>query len=93
MADEAVTPERETVEVTDVSSASNALEGLLDLGDTPPRKPSAGNAEAQVEDANPEMAAAEASQLPDAEMEDKFIDFVMDESLDEEEQSYLMNTL
>ena len=40
-----------------------------------------------------EMAEAEASQLPDVEMEDKYIDFVMDESLDEEEQSYLMNTL
>ena len=40
-----------------------------------------------------EMAEAEASQLPDAEMEDKFIDFVMDESLEEEEQSYLMNAL
>ena len=40
-----------------------------------------------------EMAEAEASQLPDAEMEDKYIDFVMDESLEEEEQSYLMNAL
>ena len=40
-----------------------------------------------------EMAAAEASQLPDAEMEDKYMDFVLDESLDDEEQSYLMNAL
>ena len=40
-----------------------------------------------------EMAEAEASQLPDAEMEDKYMDFVLDESLDDEEQSYLMNAL
>jgi len=40
-----------------------------------------------------EMADAEASQLPDAEMEDKYINFVMEESLDDEEQSYLMNAL
>ena len=40
-----------------------------------------------------EMADAEASQLPDAEMEDNYISFVMEESLDDEEQSYLMNAL
>ena len=40
-----------------------------------------------------EMAEAEASQLPDAEMEDKYMDFVLDQSLDDEEQSYLMNAL
>lgn len=40
-----------------------------------------------------EMDAAVASQLPDAEMEDKYLDFVLDESLDDEEQSYLMNAL
>ena len=40
-----------------------------------------------------EMAEAEASQLPDAEMEDKYMDFVVNESLDNEEQSYLMNAL
>ena len=40
-----------------------------------------------------EMAAAQASQLPDAEMEDKYMDFVVNESLDSEEQSYLMNAL
>ena len=40
-----------------------------------------------------EMAEAEASQLPDAEMEDKYMDFVLDESLDDDEQSYLMNAL
>ena len=40
-----------------------------------------------------EMAAAEASQLPDAEMEDKYMDFVLDQSLDDDEQSYLMNAL
>ena len=40
-----------------------------------------------------EMAAAEASQLSDAEMEDKYMDFVLDQSLDDDEQSYLMNAL
>ena len=40
-----------------------------------------------------EMADAEASQLPDAEMEDKYMDFVLDQSLDDDEQSYLMNAL
>jgi len=40
-----------------------------------------------------EMAAAEASQLPDEEMEDNYLDFVIDESLSEEEQTYLMNSL
>ena len=40
-----------------------------------------------------EMAEAEASQLPDEEMEEGYIEFVMSEALDEEEQSYLMNTL
>ena len=39
------------------------------------------------------MAAAEASQLPDAEMEDKYMDFVLDQSLDDDEQGYLMNAL
>ena len=70
MADEMATPEREAMEVTDVSSASNALEGLLDLGDTPPRQPSDDNAEEQVEeDANPEMEAAE-DDTPVAESDD-----------------------
>ncbi len=40
-----------------------------------------------------EMAAVEASQLPDEQMEDDYVDFVMNEALDEEEQMYLMNTL
>ena len=40
-----------------------------------------------------EMAEAEASQLPDVEMEDKYMDFVVNESLDNKEQSYLMNAL
>ena len=40
-----------------------------------------------------EMAEVEASQLPDEEMEEGYIEFVMNEALDEEEQSYLMNTL
>tara|TARA_R110002124_G_scaffold91193_8_gene232278 strand:- start:9524 stop:10381 length:858 start_codon:yes stop_codon:yes gene_type:complete len=40
-----------------------------------------------------EMAEVEASQLPDAEMEDEYMDFVVNESLDSEEQNYLMNAL
>ena len=40
-----------------------------------------------------EMDEAMASQLPDADMEDKYLDFVLEESLDDEEQSYLMNAL
>ena len=40
-----------------------------------------------------EMAAVEASQLPDQEMEDNYVDFVINEALVPEEQSYLMNTL
>ena len=40
-----------------------------------------------------EMAEVEASQLPDEEMEGDYVDFVMSEALDQEEQSYLMNTL
>ena len=40
-----------------------------------------------------EMDEAMESQLPDAEMEDKHMEFVFEESLDDEEQSYLMNAL
>jgi len=40
-----------------------------------------------------EMAEVEASQLPDEEMEDNYLDFIIDESLEEEEQTYLMNAL
>ena len=40
-----------------------------------------------------EMAEVEASQLPDDEMEEGYLDYVVDESLDNEEQSYLMNAL
>ena len=40
-----------------------------------------------------EMAAVEASQLPDAEVESDYVDFVMNEALDGEEQSYLMTAL
>ena len=40
-----------------------------------------------------EMAEAEASQLPDDEMEEDYIDFILDESLNDEEQMYLMNAL
>ena len=40
-----------------------------------------------------EMAEVKASQLPDEQMEDEFIDFVLNESLTSDEQMYLMNTL
>ena len=40
-----------------------------------------------------EMAAAKASQLPDEQMEDDYIDYVMNEALSQEEQTYLMNAL
>lgn len=40
-----------------------------------------------------EMAAVEASQLPDDEMEEEYVGFILDESLDEEEQEYLLNAL
>ena len=40
-----------------------------------------------------EMAAAQASQLPDEQMEDEYITYVMNEALDQEEQMYLMNAL
>ena len=40
-----------------------------------------------------EMAEVEASQLPDQEMEDDYVDFVINEALDPEEQTYLMNAL
>ena len=40
-----------------------------------------------------EMAEVEASQLPDADMEKDYMDFVVGESLDSEEQNYLMNAL
>ena len=36
---------------------------------------------------------AEASQLPDEEMEGDFVDYVLDESLEPEEQDYLMGAL
>ena len=39
------------------------------------------------------IAAVEASQLPDEEMEEDYVDFVISEALDPEEQSYLMNAL
>ena len=40
-----------------------------------------------------EMAEVEASQLPDDEMEDNYIKFMMDESLNDEEQDYLAEAL
>ena len=36
---------------------------------------------------------AEASQLPDEEMEGNFVDFILDEALEPEEQDYLMGAL
>ena len=40
-----------------------------------------------------DMASVEASQLPDEQMEDDYLDFIVDEALIEEEQTYLMNAL
>ena len=40
-----------------------------------------------------EMAAVEASQLPDEEMEDEYAGFVLDEALTPEDQDYLLNVL
>ena len=40
-----------------------------------------------------EKEEAEASQLPDGEMEDGYLDFVLKESLDQEDQDYLMGVL
>ena len=40
-----------------------------------------------------EMAAAEASQLPDDEMEEDYTGYVLEQSLDVEEQEYLMGVL
>jgi hypothetical protein len=37
-----------------------------------------------------EQAMAEESQVPDDQMEDDYMGFVLDESLDETEQEYLM---
>ena len=40
-----------------------------------------------------EMAEVEASQLSDNEMEENYLDFIVSESLDNEEQTYLMSKL
>lgn len=40
-----------------------------------------------------EQANAEATQLPDDEMEDKYMDFIFEESLQADEQEYLMEAL
>ena len=40
-----------------------------------------------------EKEAAKASQLPDDEMEEDYTDYVLEESLDTEDQEYLMNAL
>jgi len=40
-----------------------------------------------------EMAAAEASQLPDEEMESNYLTYVLNESLEPEDQEYLMSVL
>ena len=40
-----------------------------------------------------EMAEAEASQLPDQKMEDNYLEYILNESLDQEEQTYLMSVL
>ena len=40
-----------------------------------------------------EEAAVEASQVPDEQMEEDYIEFIMDEALSNEEQTYLMSKL
>ena len=40
-----------------------------------------------------EEAAVEASQVPDEKMEEDYIEFIIDESLEDEEQTYLMSRL
>ena len=40
-----------------------------------------------------EQMDAEASQVPDGQMEDEFVDHVVDTALDDDEQSYLMSAL
>ena len=40
-----------------------------------------------------EMAEAEASQLPDEKMEEKYEEFILDKALDTEDQQYLTNAL
>jgi len=52
--------------------------------------------EAVPEDTYPNATPEEiqaADQRPDAEMEDNYMEFILDESLNEKEQMYLMNTL
>ena len=40
-----------------------------------------------------EEAAVEASQVPDEQMEEDYLEFIVDESLDDEEKTYLMSKL
>jgi len=40
-----------------------------------------------------EMEEAKASQLPDTQMEEEYAEFILDESLNENDQTYLMNAL
>ena len=50
--------------------------------------------DAPVDTYTPEdQANAEETQLPDEQMEDTYIEFILNEALDSEEQEYLMNTL
>ena len=66
----------------------NKREGLL-AGGTLEESP-----EIPVDTYTPEdQANAEASQLPDEEMESKFVDFILDDALESEEQDYLMGAL
>jgi len=85
------------VDTEAAEQATEELRGGMQEGGSMLAPPEMGNAEAPV-DTYPnippeEMAEAEASQLPDEQMEDEFIDFVLNESLTSDEQMYLMNTL
>ncbi len=52
------------------------------------------SSEVPVDTYTPEdQANAEETQLPDAEVEENYVDFILSSALNDEEQSYLMNTL
>ena len=74
MAEETVTPERETVEVTDVTSASNVLEGLLESDEGQPSDDNASEVETETvtpddqEAVEEETSVAESDELEETEV-------------------------
>ena len=66
------------------------------VSETSPEEMPEAMPEAVPEDTYPNATPEEiesADQKPDAEMEDNYMEFILDESLNEKEQMYLMNTL